>query len=383
MARTTPSSKTLEREIQEMRKLANQKSFNQNREQVYERNPLRDQFNTEVLKLEAEQQNSENEVKSIENEQKIAEAKFQDLPRNEQEVSNLLRQQQAAENLYLVLKASLEDAQLSTRMNLSDFEPLSRADDARPSRSPLALLIPLLAFIAGLLGAIAFFLLRELNDPHLRTRNEMEAAFTVPVLVTLPLMPKLTPEIAYSILLPTLRDLSEAIPGAPSAPHRTIGFLSALDAEGKSLFGFNLARYFASLNYNVAYIDFDARPNPFLEIALNGRKPAVGLEEYLVNTVKFQDLAMNLEGMDLFKVQSEPADFFERLKSPSMNQLWNILQSTYEILILELPAGLRGSESFLLGRLIQLPVLVVGSDLAERHQLKLMAERLDNAGIRP
>lgn len=378
-----PKVLIMEREIKEMRKLISDKTFDQNREQTYERNPLRDQFNAEVLKLEAERQGGENEVKGIEDEQKAQDAKFQDLPRNEQELANLLRQQQAAEDLYLVLKASLEDAQLSTRMNLSDFEVLSRADEAKASHSPLALLLPLVAFIAGLLGAVVFFLLHEVGDPHLRTRKQLATAVNVPVLVTLPLMPKLTPETAYSILLPTLRDLSEAIPGAPSAPHRVIGFLSALDTEGKSLFSFNLARYFASLNYNVAYVDFDARPNPFLEVALNGRTPAGGLEEYLLDTVNLNDLAMNLEGMDIFKVQSEPADFFERLKAPAMNQLWDTLRNTYEVLILELPAGLRGSESFLLGRLVQLPVLVVGSDLAERRHLELFAGRLDNAGIRP
>ena len=378
-----PKVLIMEREIQELRKMISNKTYDQNREQTYERNPLRDQFTADLLRLEADRQSGEREVQAIEGELKTQEAKFQDIPRNEQELANLLRQQRAAEDLYLVLKTSLEDAQLSTRMNLSDFEVLSRADDAKSSRSLLALLIPLVAFIAGLLGAIAFFLLRELGDPHLRTRKELETALSVPVLVTLPLMPKLTPETAYSVLLPTLRDLSEAIPDAPSAPHRIIGFLSALDAEGKSLLGFNLARYFASLNYNVAYIDFNARPNPFLEVALNGRKPAAGLEEYLVNTVNFCDLSMNLEGMDIFKVQNEPADFFERLKSPALNKLWETLSDAYEVLILELPAGLRGSESFLLGRLVALPILVVGSDLAERRHVQLFAERLDHAGIRP
>jgi uncharacterized protein involved in exopolysaccharide biosynthesis/Mrp family chromosome partitioning ATPase len=378
-----PKVLIMEREIQELRKMISNRSYDQSREQTYERNPLRDQFNGELLRLGADRQSSEREVQGIESELKAQEAKFQDIPRNEQELANLLRQQRAAEDLYLVLKASLEDAQLSTRMNLSDFEVLSRADDAKASRSLLALLIPLVAFIAGLLGAIAFFLLRELGDPHLRTRKELETVLNVPVLVTLPFMPKLTPETAYSVLLPTLRDLSEAIPGAPSAPHRIIGFLSALDAEGKSLLGFNLARYFASLNHNVAYIDFNARPNPFLEIALNGRKPAVGLEEYLVSTVNFCDLSMNLEGMDIFKVQNEPADFFERLKSPALNKLWDTLSDTYEVLILELPAGLRGSEMFLLGRLVTLPIWVIGSDLAERRHVELFAARLDKAGIRP
>lgn len=378
-----PKVLTLEREIQEMRKMINDKSYEQSMERMFEANPLRDTFTVELLKAEAEQQASENEVAMAEAAIKVQQAKFQDLPRNEQELANLLRQQRAAEDLYLTLRSSLEEAQLATRMNLSDFEVLTRADDAQATRSPLAMVIPLIAFIAGLLGATVFFLLRELGDPYLRTRKQLEAALHAPVLATLPYMPRLTPETAYSILLPTLRDLSEAVPAGATAAHRTIGLLSCTDGEGKSLIGFSLARYFASLNFNVAHVDFDPRPNPLLELALNGRQPATGLEEYLRENVNFQDLAMNLEGMDIFKLQNAPPDLFERLKSPAMNQFWDTLRNTYEIIVMELPPASHGPEAFLLGRLVSVPVLVVGSDLAERRHLELFAEKLDNAGIHP
>ena len=130
-----PRVRTLEEEIKEMRRLMTDKEYNQTRERVFEPNPTKKLFATELLRLEAELTILEQNMKRVEAERAAVEQRFAFLPRQQIEVANMQQQRKATEELYRAMEKTADNAAMAANLDMGDFEVLEPARGAAASRS--------------------------------------------------------------------------------------------------------------------------------------------------------------------------------------------------------------------------------------------------------
>ena len=375
-----PKVKQLEDEIKELRRMAAEKTFDQNREQVFEPNPVKAQFETELLKLEAERSVLQQSVSQLEAELKTIEQRFDHLPRQQLELSGLQQRKQSADELVKAMKKSRDNAEMASQMDLADFEVLELARDAEARRSVLAVVLPVVGFILGLIGGLVVAVLLEFLDPFLKTRKQVEGAYTVPLAQIIPSQDGLDEEAARQLFLPVCRRLYDRWQRwSAETPCRTLGFAASGVGEGKSSIAYHLARYCSSLGVKTLLIDFDARDNRWMAAFPFTR----GVEEYLRGKAEWADVVGTADGMSGMKVLSPAPDLLELMNSPAMARLWETARGAYDLVIVDGPGISEDDAAPFLAGLVDRLIFVIGSPMAAKSVVDSALARLEEHHVRP
>ena len=232
-------------------------------------------------------------------------------------------------------------------------------------------------------GVFATALFLELADPRLRTRRQLETAFTVPCIGVIEHVAAAREAALAAAFLPALREIAEELPRLRRGGRtRTLLLSSATRGEGKSELTFRLARYYAALNMKVAVADFDAQPNPCLPAAATP-EPAVGIERYLRGQAAIEELVLVVDGVHAYKVLERAPDLVELLKGEWMSRFWNALTASHDLVIIEAPPLLADPAAIALAQAADAFLLVVNSRVARRTSVYAAVARLERARLRP
>jgi len=175
-------------------------------------------------------------------------------------------------------RANLADATQATII-LADSAPLARS----PSR-PKPKLYVLVAAILGLVLGLALALLRDRLDRRLRSAEEVEAHFNVPVLARVPRRGRSERDVSAfteaNRILRTNLQFAKA-----DGPLRSIAITSAGEGEGKTTIAANLAVTSAETGLEVIAVEADLRrPTLQNELLREPREPLrPGFSNYLVD----------------------------------------------------------------------------------------------------
>lgn len=372
-----PRVKTLEDEIREMRRTLGDKTFDETRERVYEPNPAKRQFEQELLKLEAELSVLAQTVSQVSAERAEVEKRFAHLPRQQMVLAGFLQRRAAADDLCRVLEKSASEAKVAAELDLGDFELMEPARAATVTRSKMAVVLPFLALIFGLLGGALLCVALECLDPKLRTSRQVELAYTAPCLGAVAVTEAAGLADAF---LPVCRSIYQRW-GQPSVAEgaRVLAVLSAQHGEGKSTLAFQIARYWAGLDVKTAYLDFDVGPNPVLNVPATQR----GMEEYLADRAGWESVLFIRHNVACFKLMADAGDLPERLHGKAMARLMETLRANYGCVVIDTPAFLESRNAEMLARLADGAVWVIDSSRTSRATVNLAFDELDSAGIRP
>lgn len=375
-----PRVKALEEEILEMRRMVSDQSFDQNREQVFEANPTKKQFEAELLKLEAEQDVARRNVEQLAAELAQVEKRFEHLPRQQLQFAALQQRRAAADEMVRALRRSAENAALAAELDLADFELLEPARGAQSTRSPLVVLLPVLGGLFGFGGSLALVAVVAFADPRWRTRRQLELALQVPVVAEVPRHPALSTENAYAHLLPLCRRIYERWTVWNAAmPCRSVAILGTVPGEGRSTVVWHAARYFSGMNLRVACVDFDSSPNPWIEVS----RAAAGVEACLRGVATWDRARIDAAGVAAFKVASPTPDLFELLRSPAMGRFWDALSTSYDLILIEAPGTPGDPAAAFLAELADRCMVVVGAGRSRREDLFRSLDPVDRNGLSP
>lgn len=375
-----PRVKALEEEILEMRRMVSDQSFDQNREQVFEANPTKQQFAAELLKLEAEQQVAERNVDQLAAELAQVERRFEHLPRQQLQFAALQQRRAAADDMVRALKRSADDAALAADLDLADFELLEPARRSASSRSPLVGVLPVLGLLFGLAGGVALAAALAFLDPRWRTRRQVELALQIPAIVEVRRRNDLSPANAYAHLLPLCRRIYERWTVWNSErPCRSIAVLGSVPGEGRSTVAWHAARYFSSMNLRVACVDFDGAPNPWIHAV----RPEAGLESFLRGIAPWERARSEADGVTVFKVATPTPDLVELLRTPAMGRFWGMLSSSFDMILLEGPGTPGDPAGAFLAEMADRFVCVIGAGIARRDEVLAALEPIDRNGLSP
>jgi Mrp family chromosome partitioning ATPase/uncharacterized protein involved in exopolysaccharide biosynthesis len=374
-----------EREIEELRKLLKSGSYDETRERTYLKNPLKGQLEGELLKLRSEEDVAAQQEIALKKDFAALQLKFQDLPRLEKEYGALLEKRAQTDTALKSLKASEESARLTMQASLSDFKLISPAVSAEATAASLiGKIIPLVGFIFGFFGGLILVLIIELLDAKIRTQQQLENAYDAPCLASIIEIPRLEDYDTYQLLLPSLREISERL-NVVLQGHRVkaLGFFSSLNGEGKSILSFNLARYYSSLNIKVLFVGFDASPNPCISVPAEAGWPQKGIEDYLRGETELTDMVLNINGVDVIRVQESGSDLLDLAKGAAMPRLWDMIRQNYDLIITESPAVLDHPLSGTVAGFQDEIIYVLASSVSDRRLVDAGLEFLEDRGLAP
>jgi polysaccharide biosynthesis transport protein len=374
-----PRVRAIEDEIKEMRKMLTDKTYDQNREQVFEANPTKKQFEAELLRMEAELTVLSDTVRQVEAEKAGLERRFAHLPRQQLELAEMQQRRQAAGEMYQALQKTADNAAFAASLDLADFEPLEAARGAEPRRSPLALLAPIGAIIFGLVGGAVLCIAVEFLDSKWRTVRQLELAYSVPVAGAIT-RADIAEDGGFAQFLPICRALYERwCQRHPASAKGVLCVASSTTGEGKSSIAFHVARYWQALGIRSAYVDFDSTPNPHLA----GDDVRCGAERYLRGTAEWADIQAIRHGVTCFKVRERTPDLLELLSTPAMARLWDSLTSQFAFVVIEAPGATGDPSAGFLASLGDEVVFVIGSPVADKPLVNAALDMLDRSGARP
>jgi len=367
----------MEDNLKEMRRTMNSKNYDESRERVYIANPVKREFETELLRLETERQVLEQTVQKVESQLSEVEKRYANLPKLQLDLAGFLQRHASAQAQVLNFQSAVNDARMAANLDMADFEILEPARTATAVRSKIARVLPVISFIVALLVGIVLCLLLELLDPRLKTSRQVEQSYTVPCLATIPFITSASLAEAF---LPICRALYQRLSVlAPKDSSLSLSVLSAGDGEGKSTLAFQLARYWAGLGVPTAYLDFDSSPNPLLHPPAN----LAGLDDYLAGQATWDVISFKQDNVACFKRLEDGGDLPERLHGLAMRRLMDTLSTQYGCIIIDTPACGVDESAPLLARLTGYPIFVIKAADTPRATVNAALDDLDRINVRP
>jgi tyrosine-protein kinase len=254
--------------------------------------------------------------------------------------------------------------------------------------------------LAGLLGGILALLsafLREHFDRRLRTREDVERSFGLPVIGQVPFR-RLGRREQRRVVWERFGEIAESYRGlranlqylAVRRPVRTILVTSAAPQQGKTTVTANLAVAIARSGANTMIVEGDLR-RPGLTEAFGLEPRAVGLTSVLVGVAEsdlgIRELALpgesgagELGRVSLLPSGPLPPNPSELLSSVQMSELLDGLAAENDYVLVDSPPLLLVSDALELARLVDGVILVVRRNRArtdEAKELRSLLERLE------
>jgi capsular exopolysaccharide synthesis family protein len=252
------------------------------------------------------------------------------------------------------------------------------------------------ALVLGLiLGLVAAFL-REHFDRGLRTREDVESAFGLPVIGQVPFPTKGKEE--RRVAFEGRGETAEAFRGlranlqylAVQRPLRTILITSASPEQGKTTVTANLAVTIARSGASVVVVDADLR-RPRLEATFGVDARGVGLTSVLVGAAELAEVLRDVElpqdarreaGRLAFVPSGPlPPNPSELLTSAQMTALLDRLSATFDYVLVDSPPVLLVADALELARDVDGVVLVVRRGSASTDEARELRATVDRLGI--
>lgn len=312
-----------------------------------------------------------------------------DLPSQEKEFGNMLRQQTVQQELFIFLLQRREE----TAMMLANSFPKGIiVDEAYTLSDPLGMkkkMMLILGFLLGLCLPPVYLYLRRLFHNRFESRQEVEKLVDAPVLGEMcldhsgnNLVVTGNSNTSSAELFRLMRSNLLFVLNDPR--DKVVMMTSSKSGEGKTFISINLAASLALLDKKVLLVGMDIR-NPRLAQYLDFQ-PKYGLTQYLSSSSIEVDQLINpvkeVPGLDVITAGPVPPNPAELLISPKVDELFNQLRPRYDYIIVDTAPVGQVSDTFTLDRLSDATIYVCRvnytptsdiefiNDIYEQHRLK-------------
>lgn len=259
---------------------------------------------------------------------------------------------------------------------------VDRAEAPKTASSPNIPRNMALAFVLGLVAALAVGLMRERSVSVVRTADDAETALDLPNIGMIPAVPaKLRVDVE---MLNPRSPQSEAYYSAAVALHQMAGnklpkvvlVTSCTPREGKSTSSIGLARSYAAMRDRVLLVDGDLR-RPSLAPML-GARIGPGLGDILAGTASIETAVQKLDDQrfDLLIAGQSDLDPVGLLSSDAVAATLEALGQLYDVIIIDGPPVLGIADAILLAGHAEVAVFVIESGRIETEQARIAVGRL-------
>ncbi len=301
--------------------------------QQVEKNSVKEQLNLNLLslrgKVRSSQKLKDDLASAIESQRK----NMDNLPAEEMEFSRMLDEKGRYEADLKETEAIMKATEMMLKLGKGDIDIYLPASKAQAVDSLFLDLLPLVGFLVGIGFGLALAAFLEIIDPKIRTSRELEGAYTVPCLITIPELAKLTPKTAEERLRPFVSYLEESITrGMRPHDHEILAVTSSIKDEGKSTIAYCLACEYKRLNKKVALVEWDPKPSSFFDAGDTARK---NIMDYLRGNASFDEIVHH--GDISRVVVGQETNIKEFIRKGPMKQLIDELRRQFDVVIFDTP----------------------------------------------
>lgn len=327
---------------------------------------LQTTYNSVVSGLKSERNNWEIQLRDINTEYSRNNAKIRAIPQQERVFSELKRQQNIKEELFLYLLQKKEERY----MNMTTVEPSSKIiDNIRVMGVvwPNNMLVLLFALFMGIILPIAGIKAKDLLRYQIDTKEDLEDISSIPVLGEIPkneqthgIALKENNNDSFNEMMRLLRtNLLFVIDGKEN---KVINMLSSIGGEGKTFISLNLALSLALLDKKIIVVELDIRkPKIAKELGVEDEQ---GITLYLSGYLDKSELIKPSgihSNLSIITAGTIPPNPNELLAKPALDELIHELRNEYDYIIIDTPPVGMVSDSFLLNRLADVNLYVTRS----------------------
>ena len=297
--------------------------------------------------------------------------------------TRLTRDLQAADELFKMLNARLEEAKLSELSAIPDVRVLDWAVTPQKPASNSAPKIILMALGAS----VGLALLLDQMDKRFRYPEQVSSELGLPILGAIPAIKKtrrgeLAAEQAAPVVeaFRTVR-LNLAHSYGAAGPV-TLTVSSAGAGDGKSLVSSNLAVSFSEAGYRTLLIDGDIRRGEIHRMFGVDRRP--GLLDYLTGEAPLDDIIRptSQRGLSVIPCGTRRHQGPELLGSAAMAELMGEMKARFDVVLVDSPPLGAGIDPFVLGTATGHMVMVFRSGETDRQMAEAKLRLLDRLPVR-
>ncbi|HYC86043.1 MAG TPA: polysaccharide biosynthesis tyrosine autokinase, partial [Chryseosolibacter sp.] len=309
---------------------------------------------------------------------KLIEQQLAKLPGSERELVDIQRDYSLRENLYVFLLQKRTEAGLSKASTTSDIVVVN-PPLAGGALSPNVQKNYIVAFAVGLLLPILAFVIAELLNNKIQSREDIEKVTNVPViggvghnLFNDPLVVYSKPRSAMAESFRSLRSNLNYF----TANQASLVYMitSSLPGEGKSFTALNLASVYALAGRKTLIVGADLRrPKLYDELGLEN---TAGLSQYLSGLSTLNDVVQQSRVDNLYLISGGPMppNPSELLLRPKMDELITFLRSQFDCIIIDTPPLSFVADAFVLSKYADHTIFVVRQDFTPNSALRSLEE---------
>ena len=266
---------------------------------------------------------------------------------------------------------------------------ISVVDHAKPPRlpsEPKPLRNMAIALLAGAMLGLALAFLREAMDQAVRAPADVENALRLPVLGSIPILPKGTQ--AREALADNRSPMSEAYFSLRSALQfsttdgfpKTLLVTSTRTAEGKSTTAYALAQSVARLGFRTLLADGDLR-NPSLH-RMMGVDSRHGLSSFLTGASTLREIIQEADAPNLFVIPAGPLppNPAELLAGERLAGFLAEAAHDFDMVIIDGPPVLGLADAPLISAAVGGVILLIEAGRTGRNQARAALRRLQMVG---
>ena len=297
------------------------------------------------------------------------------IPRQEREISNLLRQQNIKSQLYLFLLQKRDENYLSKASVAPKFKIISNPRSNGIPVAPKKEVIYVMAFVFGLFLPVFGISIRDLFHNTVENRDELKQISSIPILGEIPksvltnnLFIRENSDDGFTEMYRLLRTNLMFVLDDPWK--KVINIVSSIKGEGKTSIAINLALSLAFLDKKVLILCLDVR-RPMIDKIL-GIDNKIGITQYLSGQID-QTKLIRPSGIhpNLWVITSGPIppNPNELLAKSALDDLIKQSREKFDYIVIDTPPLGAVSDGLILNRFADVNLYVVRAEYTRRNDI--------------
>lgn len=308
---------------------------------------------------------------------RLLEAELSHLPVAQRNLVSIQRNYTLLENLYIFLLQKHSEAAITRASNTSDVV-LVNPPKAGLAISPSPLRNYLLALGVGIFLPLAFFLVREVTEGKVQSREDIEKLTTIPFLGGIGHKKGRSNLAVFdspkSSLAESFRALRSNLHYFVNQEKAVFMITSSISGEGKTFTSINLASVLSLSGKKTLIIGADLRIpkiHPDLNLSNN-----VGLSNYLAGLASYDDIVQETAypNLDFISAGPVPPNPSELLLGARMDEFMEKARVNYDYVVIDTPPLAVVTDAFVLSRFADHTLFVVRQNYTPKTLLKAVEE---------
>ena len=325
---------------------------------------------------------------SLLQQEKLSQSKISNMPTQEKEVTDVLRQQKIKESLYLYLLNKREENALTLAVTESNAKIVESANGTGVPIAPRTMMYVLVGIVLGIAVPFIYIFLWEFFNTKVRSRVDIEKVIDAPVIGEIPEKPKgredddiVVSENGNDALTEAFRMLHSNIQFFLHEPsQKVIQLISTVPGEGKSYSALNFSLSLAFLGKKTIVVDLDLRKRSLSKMMAPRERNGIlqyliGKEDDISKIISHSTISPNLH---YIVCEKTPPNATQLLLTEKYEKLIDYLRQHYDYVIVDSTPAQFVADAVIINKCADMSLYVARVGILDKRYLPNIQELADS-----